>query len=160
MSAITCFPDTMLSFSMEATRRDVNMQLFESGLSAPAIYKQLKHRGYARSTVFSVIARCSKTDTAARQSGSGGSNSLRSPELKQRVRERIRRNPQRSLRRMAPQLGISERTLRRLVKDDLYMKAYSSRSADDLSPAQCASCLNGTVLWMSKILFPTKHFSL
>ena len=53
-----------------------------------------------------------------------------------RVRERIRRNPQRSVTQMAAQLGISKRSAFRIVKEDLGLKTYKKRKLHGLSQAQ------------------------
>jgi inhibitor of nuclear factor kappa-B kinase subunit alpha len=121
---------------MEEARRQVIVGLYESGMNGYAIYKMLKSSGYAKSTVYDVIARYTTSNTTARKHGSGTICSQRTPALVKRVRERIRRNPQRSLRKMAPQLNISARTLGRVVKENLHMKTYSCRRADDLTPLQ------------------------
>ncbi|RCN31708.1 hypothetical protein ANCCAN_22496 [Ancylostoma caninum] len=41
---------------------------------------------------------------------------------RQAMRKRISRNPQRSIRKMASDLGVSEKTVRRVVKEDLNLR--------------------------------------
>ena len=59
--------------------------------------------------------------------------SARTSEVKKIVRERIRRNPQRSMRGMAKDLLISPRTMRRVVKEDLGLKIFRPREVQLLS---------------------------
>ncbi len=67
---------------------------------------------------------------------SGRRRFVRTASMVKRVRERIRRHPQRSARRMACQLGISDGLLRRIIKEDLGLKPYKKRKVHGLTDAQ------------------------
>ena len=54
-----------------------------------------------------------------RKPGSGRPRSARTPKVIRSVRDKVRRNPIRSIRKLAKEAGISKTTMQRLVKDDL-----------------------------------------
>ena len=54
---------------------------------------------------------------------SGRLRTVRTPKLKKVVRERIRRNPQRSMRKMVLDLKISDFSIRKVVRTDLGMRS-------------------------------------
>ena len=52
---------------------------------------------------------------------SGRPRTVRTPQLKKVMRERIRRNPRRSMRKMALDLKISDFSIRKVMRTDLGM---------------------------------------
>ena len=64
----------------------------------------------------------------------GGSNrTVRTPALIKRVREQIWRNPNRSVKTMSTKLQIPRTTLRRILKEDLGLKAYRKQRVHGFS---------------------------
>ena len=55
---------------------------------------------------------------------SGRPHSSRTPNLIKSVKEKIRHNPRRSVRKMAKESKISPRTMHRICHDDLKMSPY------------------------------------
>ena len=106
--------------SMEESRRAEIMKLVHAQIPAKDISNVLS---IPMSTVYEVKARCSITGTVRRKSGSGKIPSVRTPELIKAVRDRIRRNPVRSMREMARSFNVSEKTMRTVVKKDLKAKS-------------------------------------
>lgn len=51
------------------------------------------------------------------------------------VRERIRRNPSRSQRKLAAEIGTSRQSVQRILKDDLHMHPYKRRKRQRLTTA-------------------------
>ena len=52
-----------------------------------------------------------------------------------KVREKFRRSAERSVRKMAKEINLSEPSLRRIVKDHLKLKAYKKHKSPSLSDA-------------------------
>ena len=55
---------------------------------------------------------------------SGRPPTVRTPQLKKVVRERIRRDPRRLMRKIALDLKISDFSIRKVVRTDLGMRSY------------------------------------
>lgn len=66
----------------------------------------------------------------------GRKRSVRTENLINRVREKIRRNCQRSARKLAQEHNISRTTMQRLLKDDLRMTAFKKKRGHGLTVAQ------------------------
>ena len=64
---------------------------------------------------------------------SGRPKSVTTPRLKKVVIDRIRRNPRRSLRKMASELKVSHGSMQNLVKNDLHLKSFKRRTVHFLS---------------------------
>jgi len=114
--------------SMEESRRAEIMKLVHAQIppkdinNAPSI---------PISTVYEVKASCSITGTVRRKPGSGKNPSVRTPELIKAVRNRIRRNPVRSMREMARSLNVNEKTILTVVKKDLKVAITVTTKAAD-----------------------------
>ena len=88
-----------------------------------------------RATVYRIINKFKATGTTQRLPGQGQKRTVRTPVAIRAVRERIRRNPVRSMRKVAKDLSISEKTVRRIVKEDLGFKSRA-RTAKQLISAE------------------------
>eukprot|EP00800_Vazella_pourtalesii_P015855 TRINITY_DN4383_c0_g1_i5.p1 TRINITY_DN4383_c0_g1~~TRINITY_DN4383_c0_g1_i5.p1 ORF type:complete len:293 (-),score=7.56 TRINITY_DN4383_c0_g1_i5:556-1434(-) len=64
---------------------------------------------------------------------SGRPKSVTTPRLKKIVMDRIRRNPRRSVRKMASELKVSLGSMQNLVKNDLHLKSFKRRTVHFLS---------------------------
>jgi transposase len=104
---------------MEAIRKAV-IEHHQSGMTRKDIATSLKIH---RSTVYRIIDKFKATGTIKRLSGQGRPRTVRTPAAIRAVRDRIRRNPVRSMRKVAKDLDISERTIRRIVKVNLGAKS-------------------------------------
>ena len=82
-----------------------------------AIAKICEIVGVSRATVFNVKARKTNGGEVNRKEGSGGSNKRRSEEFLTGVAAQIETAPTTSMRTMAKELNVSERTIRRSVQD-------------------------------------------
>lgn len=61
---------------------------------------------------------------------------VRTPELIRKVKERLRRKPSQSARKLARNLQVSETSLRRVIREDLGMRAYHKTKIHGLTTAQ------------------------
>ena len=64
----------------------------------------------------------------------GSAKTIRTPENVEVVREAIARSPRRSARRLSFALGISDRSLRRILHQDLHMHPYKIQIVQALNP--------------------------
>ena len=116
-------------------RHEFVLGLIVSGHSDSEVYEICRRRGEKKSTIYDVIKRVRGRGHADRKVGSGRKRTVREPKVVKQVRERIRRNPRRSMRKLADELKISDRSIRRIVHDDLKMKAYKRRRVAGLTAA-------------------------
>lgn len=97
------------------------IELFKTGKSNSAISKALS---MSIKTVQKAVKRYKKLGTAMDRPRSGKPKTVTTPEIINKVRCRIRRNSEESMRKMAKKLGISERSVRRIVKKKLKFQSY------------------------------------
>ena len=95
-------------------------ELTESGIAPKEVAERL---GVHRVTVYRAIKKFRLTGSAGRRPGQGRRRSVRTPTLIKAVKGRIKRNPIRSMRQMAKDLKVSERTIRRTIREDLGAKS-------------------------------------
>ncbi|CAO4366563.1 unnamed protein product [Caenorhabditis nigoni] len=107
--------------------------------------------GINKMTVWRAIKRWQETGDDQDRSRSGRPRTSITPERVKVVRERIRRNPHRSMRKMSEEVHTSVRSLRRIVRNVLKMKAYRVRKVAILSERnklarlrKCKALLSGT----------------
>lgn len=67
-----------------------------------------------------------ETGSTLSERGHGALSTVRTPKNVQLVREAVERSPRRSARKHAIAMGISDRSLRRIVHDDLSFRPYKS----------------------------------
>ncbi len=117
------------------TGREAIIALFKAGKSNSDIVKSLSHLKINKVFVWRVIKRFKETGGVQSRPRSGRPRSKRTPEAVKAVRAKIRRNPRRSMRKMANESNISENTMRRIVKDDLKMKPFTLQKRQVLTEA-------------------------
>ncbi|CAF0950007.1 unnamed protein product [Didymodactylos carnosus] len=125
---------------MESDRL-VIQKYFERGFSGGQIFQHVKQLGITRSCVYRTIRRLRDTGSIPDHPRSGRPRTCRTKERIKRVREKIRRNPQRSARKLALEEDIDTRSMRRIVQIDLGLKAYKKRKLHGLSTKQMAARL-------------------
>ena len=82
------------------------------------------------------------TGSTLRRDTHGRRSSIRTPENVERVRAAVIHSPRRSARRHAVALGISSRSLRRILHRDLHFHPYKMMMAQQLNEADFASRQN------------------
>lgn len=100
---------------MEAKRNAI-LDLIHAGKSSKEISLALNVH---RNTVNNVRKLFLQAGGVKKRSG-GSRKSMRTKQLIQKVRRRIKTNPWRSVRKMAKEMGVSNTTLQRIVKKDLH----------------------------------------
>lgn len=120
---------------MEFKRNSV-VALYLAGKSQPAIVRKLSHLKVNKVFVYRTITRYNSTGSIAKRYGGGPKRTATSPEMVRKVKKRLERNPRRSANQMAKELKISERSIRRILKNELKVKPYKFQKAHELTPKQ------------------------
>ena len=109
-------------------------ELFESGQSPSKICDLLKGRA-SRSGVTTVLKHLKETGSAIPKMRSTPSRKVRTPKLIKNTREKIRRNPRKSVRKLASASGVSYGTMQTVLKNDLNLSPYKITEIQLLSQA-------------------------
>lgn len=118
--------------SVELKRKFI-IELHEKGLRPPEIYKSGKNLKINRMFIKRTIDRYLETSSIKDRQRSGRPRTSRTPKLIKNVREKIRRNPRRSMRQMAREAQTSPRTMGRICRSDLQMSSYKLQKRQLLS---------------------------
>ena len=86
--------------------------------------------------VYRTITRYNGTNSVAKRYSGGRKKTASSPEMVRKVKVRIERNPRRSGNQMAKELKISQRSMRRILQNELNVKPYKFQKAHDLTAKQ------------------------
>ncbi len=81
------------------------------------------------------LDRFNETSSSKDRPITGRSRTARTPKMCRNIREKIRRFPRRSMRKMAKQVQISERSIRSICRDNLGMTPYKIQEIQLLSAA-------------------------
>lgn len=108
--------------------------LHKCGKSPSDIFNLLKPLNISRMFVYRAIKRYDELLGTEDRGRSGRPRTVRTPSVVKAVRERIRRNPLRIQKIMSRELDISRRTMSRIIRDDLSMKAYRRSTGHLLTP--------------------------
>ena len=116
-----------------------DFKLFSKGLGPMAIAKRLEGV-VSRSTVYKTV-KDYKYKGKTERKPSTQKASVRTAPLMKRVREKIRQDPRRSMRRMAREVGVSKTIMWRLCQEDLGMIPSKKQHWQVLSEATKAKYL-------------------
>ena len=108
-------------------------EFLRAGLTPTQIAKQL---GISRYAIYKIKNKLKSIGTDSRKPGSGRPRSARTKDIIRKVKQRIKRNPVRSMRKMATELHISRVSMQRLVKIDLKMKSRARLKVPLLTKVQ------------------------
>ena len=112
---------------MESDRCAV-VGLFQAGHKPKEISKMLKmSRGRRMFVVIRAIKRYLETGNVEDRAKSGRPCTVVTPKVRKTVREQIRRNPRRSMLKMASVIKISRRSVQRIVRNHLGMKSFKRK---------------------------------
>jgi transposase len=107
-------------FNME--KREAIVAALLAGKCTKVIVEECK---VSEKTIYNV-KRCLKEGKGlAHQSGAGRPKSVTTPRLINAIKSRVARNPVRTMRGMARDLNVSEKTVRRIVKKNLKAKSFA-----------------------------------
>lgn len=109
------------------------MSLHKAGKKPMEIFKLIKCLGASRNFVYYTLRRYRETSSIDDRQRSGRPRSIRTPANIKLIRERVRRNPCRTQKKMALQANISRISVNRILKYDLKLKAYSRRKVHYLN---------------------------
>ncbi|KAI6656176.1 hypothetical protein LOD99_1509 [Oopsacas minuta] len=113
--------------------RSAIIELAKNGKTQKEILKLLNIPANRRKFVYRTIRRYNETGEVCDKARSGRPPSVTTPALQKLVRERIRRNPRRSMRKMAQELKVSESSVRKIVKVNLGMRSFRRKKVHFLS---------------------------
>jgi transposase len=113
-----------------AVDRNAIVTLHEKGESNSVIAKKLQIR---RETVWKVVKKFKETGETCNRPGQGRKRSVRTKQLVKNTREKLRRNPRRSAAKLAAEAGVSQTSMRRVLKDDLKTSPYKMQTRHELT---------------------------
>ncbi|XP_045462489.1 uncharacterized protein LOC123672444 isoform X2 [Harmonia axyridis] len=105
-------------------KRTAVITLHNAGKQPSEILKQLRGVGVTRLFVYRTLKRYRETGDVVDRVRTGRPRVVRTKKNIKAVRERIRRNPVRKQKVMAREMKISARSMSRILRDDLGMRAY------------------------------------
>lgn len=144
LSFVVYLPRTMKEY------RDVVVKLFARGERPGDIFRRLKSHGVKRDFIYYTIRRYRETGSTKDRVKSGRPRSARTPAAIKVVRERIRRNMNRSIRKTAADLNVSIRTAHNIMTKDLGYKPYKKRKVHGLTEATTKKRLDRSKLILSR----------
>ena len=115
--------------------RSTIISLFMAGNSNGEIFRILKTQNVGRRLIHRTIQRFKGTGTVQDRPRTRRPRIIRTRNLKEKLRKIIVRNPRRSIRKMAQDFQISDRSLRRVIHDDLVLKALRRKMVHMLTTA-------------------------
>lgn len=121
-----------MEVSIKEHRQSV-ISLHQAGNSPAEILRSLRGLGISRKFIYRTIQRYNASESIEDRPRSGRPRSVRTPNAIKAVKARIRRNPVRHQTVMAREMAISRRSMSRILRDDLGLKAYRRRTGQFLS---------------------------
>ena len=116
-----------------SNKRAAIIELHHTGKTNSEIVKLLKA---PRTTVYHVVSRFKKLQSTGDRSQSRRPRSFQMPTMINAARARIRRNPKRSMKAMARDMNVSEKTIRNIGKIDLKMSSLKMQTCQHLTDLQ------------------------
>jgi transposase len=109
-------------YSDNMERREAIVAALLAGKTHPEIMEQFK---VSRKTIYNIQNNFKESGTLAHKPGAGRPKSVATQRLVNIVRSRVARNPVWTMRGMARELGMSEFTIRSVVKKNLKCKSFA-----------------------------------
>ncbi|XP_011707025.1 PREDICTED: uncharacterized protein LOC105462195 [Wasmannia auropunctata] len=128
----------MLKPSAEYSRRAAIVESVRAGRS---VTETIRFFGYPRSTVYDVIAKYHESEKSNKGSATPArkihskERVVRTPDIIQRAQELIFEDSGQSIRKLSSVVGVSEKTMRRIVEEDLRYNSYTIKVRQMLSEA-------------------------
>lgn len=122
---------------MDSSREQVKI-LHLQGLTNIQIRQKLSHLKLSRLFVYRTIKRYEETGTIVPKKKPGKKRTVRTPAVIKAVKERIRRNPARSGRKMAREMNMSHFAMQSILKKDLGNKPYKKQKIHGLTSKNIA----------------------
>ena len=115
----------------EQEKRDLILNAHHAGKSPTEIAK-LFSKTVSRATVFRTVKAYKETGKSSRKA-QVREKTVRTAAMKKRIREKVRRNPSRSIRQLAKDEAVSRSTMWRVIRKDLGMFPFKKRRRQLLS---------------------------
>ncbi|XP_054713697.1 uncharacterized protein LOC129223154 [Uloborus diversus] len=104
-----------------SNKRVAILELFRQGKRQCEIVRLL---GVGKDVVSKAIKRYKKLGHDGRCPGSGRKRTVNTSANRKIIKNRVQRNPRISMRKIARETGVSERSVRRMAKEELNLKTY------------------------------------
>ena len=114
-----------------AIDREAVVSLHKKDESNPTIAKDLQIR---RETVWKVVTKFRETAQTSNRPGQGRKRTVQTKRMVQNMSKRLRTNPRRSATKLAAEAGISQISMRRILKEDLKTFPYKMQKHHELTP--------------------------
>ena len=131
--------------------REAIVALHTNGKSNREIVQELQMHTVSYKTVYNTVKRFQETGQTSDRPRKGRPRSVRNSERIKRVREKVRRNPARSMRKLAKEEGVSHATMQRIVKKDLNLIPYKKVKVQLLSNATKAKRLTRSKVLLDEV---------
>ncbi|CAF4121092.1 unnamed protein product, partial [Rotaria magnacalcarata] len=120
------FRNTIRRWSKNPRDRLIVQKYFQRGLTGGQVFRHVEQLGITRNGVYRIISRLCDTGSIQGRPRTGRPRTCRSKKRIKRIREKIRRNPERSARKLAMNEDIDNRSMRGILKIDLDLKPYKN----------------------------------
>ena len=107
-----------------------------AGKSNAAIVNELQHLKVNKMFVSRTIKRYNDTGSVKKRYGGGPKKTANNPDMIRKVKARIQRNPRQSANKIAKEMLISDRSVRRILKNHLHVKPYKIQKVRCLNAKQ------------------------
>lgn len=115
--------------------KDIIIKKYLSGVKIGAIFREIKHLGTSRSFVYRAVTTWKKLQAGIKLKKRGRKCTVATQENIKLIRERVRRNCERSARQTAKDLEINRETVRLILHNNLNMKPYKKRKIHGITAA-------------------------
>ena len=137
--------------SYDKLKREFVVNQFFKGKTRSQILQAGKEMKLNRMFIKRTLDRFQETQSTEDRQRPGRPKSSRTPAAIKKIRDKIRKNPRQSMRKMAKEQGMSPRTMRRLVTGDLQMRPFKIQSRQLLGTATKAKRLARAKLLRKKL---------
>jgi transposase len=120
--------------SLEMKRQAV-LHAHLAGDRPSEIFLRMRHMNLSKLFILRTIRRYSETGSLNDRPRSGRPPQVKTARNRKVIASRLRRNPRRSLRKMAAQLQLGRESVRQIVKSDLGLHPYKLQQVAELSPS-------------------------
>lgn len=125
--------------------------LHKDGKRNGDIVKSLKDLSVSYRTVYKIVKRYRETSKTSDRPRSGRPRTARTPARVKRVREKVRRDCTRSVRKLAKEEGTSRATMQRIIKNDLKLSSFKRVKMQLLSKATKKKRLERALILLKEV---------
>jgi len=125
-------------------KRKVIIDFHKQGLIPAQIFKKVHLLQFSRQFIQRTVKRFVETYSINDRPRTGRTHTGTKPSMVKKIRERIRRNPKQSMRKIAKDLGISEFSIRQVVHGVMGMRPYKLQKEQSLTTNHIAKRLSSS----------------